>query len=254
MTVVIVEDEKMAADRLASLLHKHNPEIEVLAHIESVKKGIQWFRDQAPPDLVFMDIQLADGLSFEIFEVVEVKAPIIFTTAYDEYALKAFKVNSIDYLLKPIDEDDLEAAFKKLSALRKADHQTPQVQSGQIEELVRMLSQPYKSRFIIKVGEHIKSVVVKDIVCFFSREKATFFTTREPRNYLIDYSLEQVEKMLDPQSFFRVSRKYIIALEAIQDIISYSNSRLKVILQQPADDEIIVSRERVGDFKRWLDR
>ena len=213
----------MAANRLAALLHQYDPDIEVLARIESVKKGIQWFQQQDPPDLVFMDIQLADGLSFEIFEIAEVKAPIIFTTAYDEYALKAFKVNSIDYLLKPIDKDHLVAAFKKLSQLRGTDHQG--IQSGQMEELVRMLSQPYKSRFIIKVGEHIKSVAVKDIDCFFSREKATFFTTREPATILLTIPWSSSRTCSTP--------KFLPGEPSIHHCIG-SHSRHHQLFQQPA--------------------
>ncbi|UII26484.1 LytTR family DNA-binding domain-containing protein [Fulvivirga maritima] len=252
MKVVIIEDERPAARRLEKLLQIYNDGIEVLEKIPSVKNAIAWLsNNQEPLDLVFMDIQLADGLSFEIFDHVEVPAPVIFTTAYDEYALKAFKVNSIDYLLKPIDIEELTAAIEKWESMtQKSFDERAMVK--QISEAMGMLQTNYKSRFIVKVGEHIKSIAIGDIQYFFSREKATFCHATDGRNYLLDHPLEKIEEMLDPQKFYRVNRKYIISMNAFDDIISYSNSRLKVNLKD-CDDEVIVSRDRVGDFKKWLD-
>lgn len=254
MDVLIIEDERPAAARLEKLLKIHNDQINILNKIDSVKKAVQWLQiADNRPDLIFMDIQLADGLSFEIFEHVDITVPVIFTTAFDEYALRAFKVNSIDYLLKPIDEEGLEGAFKKLDRLA-ANHQPQSNTLEQITQAMAMLTNKYKSRFVIKVGEHIKSVAVDDILYFFSRDKASFCCIKDNKNYILDYSLEQIEAMVDPEIYFRINRKYLISLGAITDIISYSNSRLKIVLKNCPDDDVIVSRDRVNDFKSWLDR
>ncbi|UII30269.1 LytTR family DNA-binding domain-containing protein [Fulvivirga ulvae] len=252
MDILIIEDEKPAATRLERLLKSYNDQINVLDKIDSVKKAIKWLQSNQP-QLIFMDIQLADGLSFEIFEHVDIQAPVIFTTAFDEYALKAFKVNSIDYLLKPIDEDELDAAFKKLDRLA-GNHQPKSNTLDQINQAMAMLTNKYKSRFVIKVGEHIKSIAVNDIQYFFSRDKASFCCADEGKNYLLDYSIEQIEGMLDPEKFYRINRKYLVSLKAIEDIISYSNSRLRIVLKHCSDKDVVVSRERVNDFKGWLDR
>ena len=254
MNVVIIEDEKPAAKRLTKLLVDLNSEIQIITRIDTVKKSAQWFIDNDSPDLIFMDIQLADGLSFEIFEQVEINSPVIFTTAYDEYALRAFKVNSIDYLLKPIDIDELRNTFEKMEKFGFNAPRSQQDTAHQIAQAMQMLTSQHKNRFIIKVGEHIKSVPTNDIQYYYSRDKATFCTTLEGRNYLLDYSLEQIESMLDPKRVYRINRKYIISIESIKDIISYSNSRLKIILHNNDDNDIIVSRDRVAEFKRWLDR
>ncbi|MCG8385860.1 MAG: LytTR family DNA-binding domain-containing protein [Cytophagales bacterium] len=255
MKVLIIEDEKPAAKRLEQLISKYDASIEVAGKADSVKQTLQWFESHAQPDLVFMDIQLADGLSFEIFEHVKITAPIIFTTAYDEYALKAFKVNSIDYLLKPIDDEDLAGAFDKLNGLTRSS--SPALPFNSIEQVMnamQMLTKEYKNRFIVKIGEHIKSIGVEEIYYFFSREKASFCTTKEGKNYLLDYPMQQLKTMLDPRLFFQVNRQYIISLAAVKDIISYSNSRLKIVLEYALDQEVIVSRERVQEFKQWLDQ
>lgn len=252
MNVLIIEDEKPAADRLGKLILAHNAEIRILAKLDSVKSAVRWFSDaSAQPDLIFMDIQLADGLSFEIFEYINIKSPVVFTTAYDEYALKAFKVNSIDYILKPVDSEELEAAFLKLERLQGPSEGSHALE--QINQAMAMLTNKYKNRFVVKIGEHLKSIAVDDILYFFSRDKATYCCVGEGKNYLLDYSLEQVEGMMDPAVFYRINRKYLIALRAVQDIISYSSSRLKLVLKYGADDDAIVSRERVSDFKSWLD-
>lgn len=256
MKILIIEDEKPAAQRLESLVLNRDGKIEVLAKLDSVKSSIHWFTTNAQPDLVFMDIQLADGLSFEIFEHIKVAAPIIFTTAYDEYALKAFKVNSIDYLLKPIDAEDLNAAFEKLNRLSSSDKNgsdNPMNSLEQINQAVQMLTRQYKNRFIIKIGEHIKAVSIDDILFFFSRDKATYCTTEEGKNYLLDYPIQDLVNLVDPKKFFQINRKYIISLKAINDMVSFSNSRLKILLKNSEDDDVIVSRERVQDFKKWLD-
>lgn len=256
MNVLIIEDEKPAAKRLERLVLGHNEGITILAKIDSVKGAIRWFGENNPPDLIFMDVQLADGLSFEIFEYVEITSPIIFTTAYDEYALKAFKVNSIDYLLKPIDEGELDNAFEKFNRLT-ITHKTDNSGFNSIEQITQamtMLTRQYKNRFIVKIGEHIKAVSVNDILFFFSRDRATYCVTEEGKSYLLDNPLQEVVQMLDPQNFFQINRKYIISLKAVKDMVSFSNSRLKIILKHSDDDDVIVSRERVQEFKNWLDQ
>lgn len=255
MTTLIIEDEKPAARLLQRKLEKLEIAVETMLH--SVEESIDWFGNNEHPDLIFLDIQLSDGLSFEIFEKIEIKSAIIFTTAYDEYALKAFKLNSIDYLLKPIDEDELEVAVAKFKLrLPKSNSENQNLQLD-FEQIRRMLSNPfeknYKKRFTVKIGQHLKVITADEIECFFSENKGTYIHTFDNRNYLIDSTLEILEQELDMKDFFRVSRKFIVPLQAIKEIQVYTNSRLKVILPTYKEDEVIVSREKVQDFKSWLD-
>ncbi|MRX37984.1 response regulator [Flavobacterium sp. LC2016-23] len=254
MITLIIEDEKPAARLLQRKLEKLDIAVETMLH--SVEESIQWFSNNKHPDLIFLDIQLSDGLSFEIFEKVNITSAIIFTTAYDEYALKAFKLNSIDYLLKPIDEDDLDVAVTKFrTRLPKLETETTNLQLD-FEQIRKMLSNPfeknYKKRFTVKIGQHLKVVTTDEIECFFSENKGTYIHTFDNRNYLIDSTLEILEQELDGKDFFRVSRKFIVPLTAIKEIQVYTNSRLKVILPSYKEDEVIVSREKVQDFKSWL--
>lgn len=252
MKVLIVEDESMAAKRLSSLLNKLEPEIEILDQLDSVKTAVKWLSEHQA-DLLFFDIQLADGLSFEIFNQIKISTPIIFTTAFDEYAIQAFKVNSIDYLLKPIDPEELQNALDKFHQnFRKAVPQQPNL--ALLEQAMQMMTKQYKERFVVKIGEHIHTIPVSEAAYFFSQDKATFLVTAEKKRYIIDYTLEEVEGLINPQEFFRINRKYLISLQAVKDIVSYSNSRLRIILSQSDDMDAIVSRERVQDFKKWLDR
>lgn len=253
MEILIIEDEPHAAKRLEMLVNELLPNSTILATIDSVKKSVAWFKANPSPGLVLMDIQLADGISFQIFEQCEVKCPVIFTTAYDEYALKAFKVNSIDYILKPVDKEELQAAFKKLNALSYTADSTRKLMDN-IGQVVSLLSKKYKERFVIKVGEHLRTIDVKNILYFYSQDKATFCCTGEKRTYILDYTIEQLEELVAPADFFRVNRKYLVRAEAIVDIISFTNSRLKLVLKESGDSEVIVARERVQEFKEWLDR
>jgi DNA-binding LytR/AlgR family response regulator len=250
MTTIIIEDEKPAARLLQRKLEKLNIQVGVMLH--SVEESIDWFSKNEHPDLIFLDIQLSDGLSFEIFEKVAIKSAIIFTTAYDEYALRAFKLNSIDYLLKPIDEDDLEVAVSKFKT-RLPKQETVQLD---FEQIKRMLINPFeknhKKRFTVKIGQHLKVITTDEIECFFSENKGTYIHTFDNRNYLIENTLEFLEQELDPLDFFRINRKFIIPLKAIKEIVLYSNSRLKVILPSYKEDEVIVSREKVTEFKTWI--
>lgn len=234
------------------MLLKLEPDTEILDVLDSVKTAVKWLSANEA-DLLFFDIQLADGLSFEILNQVHIKTPIIFTTAFDEYAIKAFKVNSIDYLLKPIDPEELQNALDKFHQNFKRP-ETQQPNLAMLEQAMKMLTKQYKERFVVKIGEHIHTISVSDSSYFFSQDKATFLVTQDKKRYIIDYSLEDVESLLDPQEFFRINRKYLISLRAVKDIVSYSNSRLRIILHQSDEMDAIVSRERVQDFKKWLDR
>ncbi|MFD1602653.1 LytR/AlgR family response regulator transcription factor [Flavobacterium artemisiae] len=254
MTTLIIEDEKPAARLLQRKLEKLDIKVETMLH--SVEEAVDWFTSNSHPDLIFLDIQLSDGLSFEIFEKIDIKSAIIFTTAYDEYALKAFKLNSIDYLLKPIDEDDLETAVTKFrSRLPKVSEESQNLRMD-FEQIRQMLSNPFektfKKRFTVKIGQHLKVITTEEIECFFSENKGTYIHTYDNRDYLIDSTLEILEQEIDKKEFFRVSRKFIVPLKAIKEIQVYTNSRLKVILPSYKDDEVIVSREKVQDFKSWL--
>jgi len=248
--ILIIEDEKPAAEWLRQLIFKFDPQISVLNVIDSVSGAAEWFQKNPAPDLVFMDIQLADGLSFEIFERVKVPCPVIFTTAYEEYAVKAFKVNSLDYLLKPIAFNELEAAFQKFGTRHQ---KVPEVTIELLNKVKEMLRKQYKTRFVIKVGEHLKSVPVEDILFFYSLDKATYLCTSDFKTYLVDYSLDRISEMVDERRFFRINRKYILSNLSIADIVFYSNSRLKIKLKKPDEESIIVSRDKVPAFKEWLD-
>jgi len=248
---LIIEDEKPAARRLNRMLATLDIEVQQMLH--SVEESLNWLQNNAHPNLIFLDIQLSDGLSFEIFEEIDVKSAIIFTTAYDEYALKAFKLNSIDYLLKPLDEDELKMAVNKFKT-NQPQHTGIQVNLDDIKKLlINPVDRKFKKRISIKIGQHIKIINIDEIECFYSENKATYIHTSENRNYLLDNSLEHWQEQLDSENFFRVNRTYIVHINAIKDIIAYSNSRLKLILYTYNNQEIIVSRERVKDFKNWID-
>ena len=250
MNIIIIEDETRAANRLERMLLEVVPNITIVAKIETVEESISFLETQPTLDIIFSDIQLADGLCFDIYEKVKVNCPIIFTTAFDQYTMKAFKTNGIDYLLKPIDEDDLTKSIKKANTLR---------QNSTLDEIkllanaLKSQNQSYKSRFMVKVGDKIHSIATEDIQAFYSLEKSTFILTQNGRKYIVDYSLEYLENILNPTLFFRINRKYIIAIEVCKNIIAYTNSRLRIQLAALKNEDIIVSRERVQAFKTWLE-
>jgi two-component system, LytTR family, response regulator len=260
MKIIIIEDEELAAEGLSMSLKKVEKTIEILAVLESVKTAVEWFQNNPAPDLAFFDIQLADGVSFEIFEKTAVKCPVIFTTAYDEYALRAFKVNSIDYLLKPISISDLSNAFEKWRLLKGTTEMPPPpyFDDSAMRQMMQMMTQrittlAYKTRFMVKIGEHLQAFVVEDIDYFYGENKTVWLRHRNGRKYVIDYTLEQLEDMLDPMRYFRINRKYITSIESITNVTSYSNSRLKILIKEPPDKEdILISREKVEAFKNWL--
>jgi len=250
MNIIIIEDEKPSARHLKRMLA--NLDIEISEMLHSVEESIDWFQNNEHPDLIFLDIQLSDGLSFEIFENTDVKSAIIFTTAYDEYALQAFKLNSIDYLLKPIDRNDLETAVLKFKE-RISKKNSIVIDFEDIKKLlINPIDREYKKRFTVKVGQHLKMISIDAIECFYSENKGTYIHTNENRDYLIDLTLEELEKELNPQTFFRVSRKFYVNINAIKDMVSYTNSRLQIKLNSYNEYDVIVSRERVRDFKDWL--
>ncbi|NVO21659.1 MAG: response regulator transcription factor [Bacteroidetes bacterium] len=248
MNVVILEDESRAASHLARLIGKIAPEMKVIATFDTVRDAVSFSQQGHSIALIFADVQLADGLSFELFRQVPLQCPIIFTTAYDHYAIEAFKTNGIDYLLKPIEEERLE------QAIEKAKQFSP---SLALEKIMLMATsgtgRSYKSRFMVKAADKIRSIPLEEINAFYSMEKASFIHTLDKRNYCIDYSLDQLENLLDPVRCFRINRKYIVTMLACRNILVWSNSRLKLKIDGLEDDDIIVAREKVQDFKIWLD-
>jgi two-component system response regulator LytT len=251
MNALIIEDEKPSARYLQRMLERQDVNVNQMLH--SVSEAVEWFNNNEHPDLIFLDIQLSDGLSFEIFDTVEVKSAIIFTTAFDEYALQAFKLNSIDYLLKPIDEEELQAAVTKYKSFKPS---TENLQFN-FEDIKKLLVNPvereYKKRFTTKIGQHIKIISIEEIECFYSENKGTYAHTVDGRDYLLETTLEQLEQELSPETFFRISRKFYVNINSIKDIISYTNSRLQLKLNSFKEQEVIVARERVKDFKLWLE-
>lgn len=249
ITIVIIEDEKPASRRLERMLNRKG--LTVQEKLTGVSESIKWLRQNQEPDLIFLDIQLADGLSFEIFNKVKLESAIIFTTAYDEYAIKAFKLNSIDYLLKPIDEDELSDAIRKYQKLQ-IKKQSQSLDFNSIKELFKEEASSYKTRFTVQIGQHLKLIRIKDIECFYSEDRATYAFLNSGKVYLLEGSLESVFMQLDPKVFFKVNRKFAINLSAITDIISYTTSRLQIKLANYNQEDIIVSREKVKEFKSWL--
>jgi two-component system, LytTR family, response regulator LytT len=252
MNILIVEDEELAVKKLQKTLASIDPSANVVGITDSIKDTVDWLQANTTADLILMDIELADGQSFEVFNQVEVKAPVIFTTSYDEYALKAFKVNSVDYLLKPIQTEDLQAAlnkYKKLAETRKPDLN--------LESLVKQIQQQlqpkeYRKRFLVKHAQKLVSVDVEEIAYFYSDGRLNFFKTHDNKKYVVDYTMEELEEMLDPDKFFRISRAFYVSIESIEKIDDYFGNRLILQLKPAVDKEALVSREKVSDFKKWM--
>lgn len=252
LKVLIFEDEALSAEHLEKLIRQYDPSIELLGTIESLKQGQKWLESNQRPDLMIMDIQLSDGSSFELFSQFSIETPVIFTTAYNEYAIQAFKVNSIDYLLKPINLHELKEAFEKF---KKRNLLSLTSSAQKYEQIYTLLSQSsrYKSRFLIKIGEQLKYVNFEDVAYFKVEEGMSHAITFSGNKYPLDHSLDEVENILDPQLFFRINRQFIVKLKSIEKIHSYFNGRLKLNLNPASNSEVIISRERVADFKNWLD-
>lgn len=249
MKIVIVEDEKLAAEKLERYLLKFDSAVEVMQELSSIKDAVSWFSGNEDYDLVFMDIQLTDGLSFEIFHQVKIQTPVIFTTAFDEFAVDAFKVNSVDYILKPITFTDISKAMNKFKSLKKlyaGDHV--------IENVEKMISESKKKdRFLVRLGNHIHSIKTTEIALFYAEGRTVYLVTNEHKKYILDYKLEELSSVLDTTSFFRVNRTFIINIQSIKDVVVYSNSRLKITTSFKTEKDIIVSREKVSSFKTWLE-
>ena len=251
MNAIIIEDENLTAQRLEGMLKKCDSSIRVLAILPSVTESVQWLRKNDAPDIVFMDIHLEDDLCFKIFELASLTAPVIFTTAYDEYMIKAFKVNSIDYLLKPVNLVELMAALDKFKALRdrysKPDFDT-------LLQYIGQRAPEYKTRFMITVGNKIRSIETADTAYFYSDEKITFMVTRDGQHLPIDFSLDKLTALLDPKQFFRTSRQYLVGFSSIQAVLTHFKGKLKLELAPKARHDVFVSGDRMTDFKDWLGR
>jgi DNA-binding LytR/AlgR family response regulator len=252
MDILIIENEIPAAEKLVRLLHKIDANNTIVDILDTVEGSVNWLQNNPSPDLILLDIQLDDGICFEIFETIKVTVPIIFTTAFDDYVLRAFKVNSVDYLLKPIEEEALHQALNKFKAfhLKQPD--------DLFKQLFFELNRQYKNRFLIKVGVHYKSIPVNEIGCFYILERAVFARTLSGKDYPVDHSLDYLQKIIDPEKFFRINRNCIIGIHCISDILSYSSSRLQLRINEKIhntdDGFLVVSREKVGEFKKWIDK
>jgi two-component system LytT family response regulator len=247
MKILIIEDEQAAVRRLEKLLKDIDPQLEVIAALSSIESAVEWVQQHPAPDVILMDIHLADGSSFAIFEQVDIASPVIFTTAYDEYALKAFKVSAIDYLLKPIKQPELEQALVKVKVSKK-DHEG--------DDLIHKLAEAgfikKSKRILVKMGQAIKLIDLDQVAYFYSKDKISFAVLPGNKRYPLDQSLDQIEHMVDPVHFFRINRQFIVKMEAIDEMIAYSKSRVKLKLNPPTEEDAIVSKERSPDFKKWL--
>jgi len=250
MKILIVEDEELAVKKLQKTLATVDPEANVVGTTDSIKSTVQWLKDNPKPDLILMDIELADGQSFEIFNIAEVKSPVIFTTSYDEYALKAFKVNSVDYLLKPIQKEELQAALNKFKQIKG-------IADINIDSLVKELQQKlqpkeYRKRFLVKYGQKLVSVEIDEIAYFYSDGRLNFFKTCDNKKFVVDYTMDELEEMLDAEKYFRISRSFYVSVNSIDKIDDYFGNRLVLGLKPAVDKEALVSREKVTEFKKWM--
>lgn len=256
MRILIIEDEHYAAKRLQSLISAELPNAQILEVIDTVEESIEWLSNHIEPNLIFMDIQLADGLSFQIFDRIKISCPIIFTTAYDEYALNAFKVNSIDYILKPIEDNALRVAINKYQQIYPSGNGTNNAAEINWKNITKDIFQSrdhYKQRFLVKVGNAYTYLNTKDIRLVYSEDGLSFALNKDYKKILLEYSLDKIHSQLDPNQFFRTSRKHIVSIDGIQKIHPYLNSRLKIDIGKELSDPLIVSREKVKEFKSWLD-
>jgi two-component system, LytTR family, response regulator LytT len=253
MKILIVEDEELAVKKLQKTLLTIDRMVEIVGVTDSIKSTVNYLRNNPAPDLILMDIELADGQSFEVFNMVPVKGPVIFITSYDEYALKAFKVNSVDYLLKPVQKEELEAAINKYKELNSVGSKDNSDISNLIKELQNKLQpKEYRKRFLVKQAQKLVSIEVDDIAYFYSDGRLNFFKTRDNRKFVVDYTMDELSDMLDPDQFFRISRAFYVSADSIDQIHDYFGNRLLLNLQPALDKEALVSREKVMDFKRWM--
>ncbi len=254
MKVVLVEDEPLAVEQLELLIKRYDPEMEVVARLSSVQSSVDWFARHGSPDLAFFDIQLTDGPSFDILEQVEVSCPIIFATAYQEYTLQAFKTNGIAYVLKPYDWEEIREAMDKYEQLKSNFSRTGSPNLQLLQQTLQSLQKNYKERFLVKSGNQLIAIQTVDIHYFFHESKIVWLKTTLNKKYAVDYTLDQLESLLDPKQFFRINRKFILSFPGIQKVQAYSSNRLKIDVLPAADEEVVVSRDRVAGFKEWLDQ
>ncbi len=256
MRALIIEDENLIARELKNKISSVSSDVDVIEVLPSLKTARKWFLENAEPDLIFADIQLSDGVSFEIFERYELKCPVVFTTAYDEYAIRAFKVNGVDYLLKPVDIDDLKKAIDKCRNLHEQKTKLP----ANLQELMQVLQQPangkplYKEKFVVNVRNNWIPILTKDIACF-ARENLNYIFTFSGEKYIVDYvTLEEIEELLDPKIFYRANRQAIVHIDSIQSVKPHENQKLTLTLKAPLKMEQDISREKAPGFKKWFDR
>lgn len=249
MNVVIIEDEPLAQEKLTRYLLKYNSNINILCNLSSILDAVAWFKNNDNFDIVFMDIQLLDGISFEIFNNVSITKPVIFITAFNEYAVDAFKVNSIDYILKPITFTDVSKAMNKLKLMQNLFLSNEKV--AKIQQVIKQ--KKYKDRFLVRLGNHIHSIKTDDIALFYAEGRTVYLVTNENKKFIVDYKLEDITTLLTPEKFFRVNRSFMLQINAIQDVLVYANSRLKITPKVKTEKEVIVSREKVAAFKNWFE-
>lgn len=252
MKILIIEDEDLAVKKLLKTLNTVDPTIEILGTTDTIESSVEWLTVNSSPDLILMDIELADGQSFEIFNLIDVKSPVIFTTSYDEFALKAFKVNSLDYLLKPVQKDELAAALGKFKKLKEQGYELMNF-TGLVTEL-RQTLQPkeYRKRFLVRHGQKLVSIEAEQIAYFFSDGRLNFFKTLDNRTFVVDYTMDELEDMLDPEKYFRISRSFFVSVNCIDKIEDYFGNRLILDLRPIVDKQALVSREKVTAFKKWM--
>lgn len=252
MKILIVEDEELAVKKLQKTLEMVDATAEVCGITDSIQSTVEWLQQNATPDLVLMDIELADGQSFEIFNLTEVKCPVIFTTSYDEYALKAFKVNSVDYLLKPVQKEELQAAISKFKKMQPATKSEISIDTLVKELQQKLQPKEFRKRFLVKHAQKLVSIEVTDIAFFYSDGRLNFFKTHDNRKFVVDYTMDELEDMLDPAKFYRISRSFYVSINSVEKIDDYFGNRLILGLKPTVDKEALVSREKVTDFKKWM--
>ena len=254
MTVLLLEDETLAAERLQNLLLEAEPGSKVVAHLKSIEAAVAWLQSNAHPDLILSDIRLLDGLCFEIFEKVKVEKPVIFTTAYDQYAIKAFEVNSVDYLLKPVQQEKLKSALDKVKS-RAGKAIAPLTDFTELVKLLQGGAKPeYKSRFMVRLGQKIVAVPVEKVAYFFSENKLTFLVTQDQKRYPMDHPLDELIEVLNPKVFFRANRQFIVTFQSIAEIHPYFKGRIKLQLNPVSVEEVVISSDRTPEFKKWIDQ
>jgi DNA-binding LytR/AlgR family response regulator len=252
MKILIVEDEELAVKKLQKTLAAIDPSADVVGVTDSIKGTVEWLQESSTPDLILMDIELCDGQSFEIFNLADVKSPVIFTTSYDEYALKAFKVNSVDYLLKPIQKEELQAALNKYKKLKESKNNDINLDSLVKELQQKLQPKDYRKRFLVKLAQKLVSIEVDDICYFYSDGRLNFFKTKDNKKFVVDYTMDELESMLDPAKYFRISRSFYVSIDSVEKIDDYFGNRVILGLQPIVDKEAIVSREKVTEFKKWM--